>query len=60
MTKPVISWNTSKVQGGFRYHVYSIGYQLPTLTLKEGVVPTRAMATLRARRWCLIMKRRAV
>ena len=52
----VITWNTTKVANGFEFRVYSFGYQIPQVTLKTGICPTRAMATLRARKWCRYFK----
>lgn len=51
MTVRVITFNTHKTEGGFEFHVYSFGYQLPTETLKRGVYRTRARATGHAKRW---------
>lgn len=59
MADRVITWNTRKTDAGFEYRVYSFGYQVPAETLKVGVVPTRAMATLRARKWKLFFKAQA-
>lgn len=51
MSDRVITWNTHKVDGGFEFHVYSFGYQLPQETLKRAVCATRAQATGEAKAW---------
>lgn len=51
MTTRVPTWRTTKVDGGFEYHVYSFGYQVPEETLKLGVCATRAQAKGFAQRW---------
>lgn len=53
---PVITWRTRKVDGGFEYVVYSFGYQIPTETLKTGVVRTRAIATRLGKQWAAHLK----
>lgn len=55
----VITWNTTKTNAGFGYRVYSFGYQIPEVTLKTGVRPTRAQAVLRAKRWTRWFKSQA-
>mgnify|MGYP001603658789 CR=1 FL=1 len=52
----VVSWNTTKTADGFAWTVYSFGYQLPTEVLKAGHCPTRAQATLRAKKWTRFIK----
>ena len=55
----VITWGTHKVKGGFKYRVYSFGYQIPTTELKVGVVATRAQAMHWAKKWTRYFKARA-
>lgn len=59
MTSSVITWNTHKVQGGFQFKVYTVGYQVPSETLKIGVCASRAKAVRLAKQWCLYLKRSA-
>jgi len=59
MTDRVITWRTRKTEAGYEYRVYSLGYQVPAETLKTGVVATRAMATLRGKRWSAHFKAEA-
>lgn len=52
----VYSWHTTKVSNGFRFTVQLVGYQVPTVTLKTGVVATRAQAVTRAKAWKMHLK----
>lgn len=52
----VITWNTTKTADGFQFRVYSFDYQMPNITLKIGVLPTRARAVLQAKKWTRYFK----
>lgn len=53
----VISWNTHREVGGrFTATVYSAGYQIPRVTLKTAIFPTREKATGFAKRWTRYLK----
>lgn len=52
----VITWRTTKTEKGFAFRVYSFGYQIPEITLKTGICPTRATATDRAKKWSRYLK----
>ncbi len=45
----VVMWNTTKVDGGFRWQVIAIAYRTPVRVLDYGRCPTRAIATRVAR-----------
>lgn len=51
----VITWNTKKVAGGYEWRVYTVGYQVKSITLKSGIRPTRAQAEGRAQKWMLYL-----
>ena len=55
----VIGWNTHKVSNGFQFNVYSFGYQVETVILKTGVLPSRARAVLVAKKWTMFLKSQA-
>jgi len=59
MTKPIVTWSTTKTSDGFEFHVYSFGHEIPTVTLKRGTVRTRAIATRLAKQWKMYFKRAA-
>lgn len=46
----VAGWGTSKVEGGYKYRVYSFDYQVAEVTHFQGVRPTRAQAIGMAKR----------
>jgi hypothetical protein len=56
MNHSVIAWNTHKIEGGFRFDVYTVGYQVPSETLKTGVCSSRAKAKLLAQKWVRYLK----
>lgn len=45
----VITWRTTKATAGYRWQVYSFGYQVPQVVLAEGTCLTRHRATRRAK-----------
>lgn len=47
----VVTWNTHKTAAGYQFKVYTVGYQVPTVVLKEGVMSSRARAKTRAQAW---------
>ena len=51
MPPTVISWRTHKRQSDYRWVVFSLGHQIATEILKEGVCATRARAAGMGRRW---------
>lgn len=57
MSPRVITWRTTKTVDGYRFVVYSFAYQEPDINLKTGVYPTRAQATIRAKKWAMFFKR---
>ena len=60
MTKTtVIGWNTHKVTNGYEFRVYTVGYQVPSETLKTGVCSSRAIAKLQAQKWTRYFKAQA-
>jgi hypothetical protein len=59
MTATIISWRTTKQADGYRWQVYSFGYQIAEAVLKEGVCATRAQATGIAQRWTRHLKAQA-
>lgn len=48
----VFTWRTEKTEGGYTYEVYRVEYQRPSIVVKSGVAPTRAMAVRRAKAGC--------
>ncbi len=52
----VVSWNTSKVAGGYQFRVYAVEYGKPTTDLKTGVVGTRPKAVTQAKKWTRYFK----
>lgn len=56
MTSTVIGWNTTKTADGFQFRVYTVGYQVPTETLKTGICSSRAKAKLQAQKWARYLK----
>jgi hypothetical protein len=58
MSKTVITWNTHKVEGGFRFDVYTIAYQSDSVVLKTGIELTRPRAASKAKYWARLYKAR--
>ncbi len=56
MTNTVITWNTHKTEAGFEFRVFTVGYQVPSETLKSGVCASRAKAKLLAQKWVRYLK----
>lgn len=52
----VISWRTKKTPNGFEFLVVELAYQVKTEILKTGVLPTRARAVARAKKWVRHLK----
>ena len=52
----VITWNTTKTSQGFEFNVYTVGFQVPSQTLKTGVCSSRAKAVLQAKKWVRYFK----
>jgi hypothetical protein len=52
----VTTWNTHKTETGFEYRVYTVGYQVPSETLKAGLCATRAQAVSKAKAWTRYFK----
>jgi hypothetical protein len=53
----VITWLTHKTaEGQFLWVVYSFGYQIANITLKEGTCITRERATRQAQKWVRYLK----
>jgi hypothetical protein len=57
MAQFVITWNTKKLPNGtYSFRVYTVGYQVESVTLQTGVCQTRARASGSARRWVRYFK----
>lgn len=55
----VITWNTTKTSKGYEFKVIEVAYQVPTKTLKTGVLPTRPRAVTQAKKWVRYLKAQA-
>lgn len=68
MSKRNISWSTTKNSAGFAFRVYEVissaepnadGNYAEFVTLKTGILATRAQAKGHAQRWCRYLKAQA-
>jgi hypothetical protein len=52
----VITWSTHKTGFGFEYRIFTIGYNVPSVTLKTGLCSTRSIAVRQAKAWTRYFK----